>query len=127
MSRPGLKAQGGREATIFDMTPRPEFTPLCDVHHTSMQRKMLEEDSDEIRSYHGCMRRDCTRVFREANGYSDIVEGQFDESRTSVRICPACSAVLYLAEVDRSLKMETWECMGTECDYSEEFPSPSAR
>lgn len=88
---------------------------------------MLEEDSDEIRSYHGCDRRDCTRVFRDSSGYADRVDGEFDESRASIRRCPACGAVLYLAEVDRSRKIETWECPQTDCAYSEEFPSPSAR
>ena len=92
-----------------------------------MRRVMLEEDSEEIRSYHACERRDCTRIYRDSNGYSDISAGQFDDSRTSIRPCPLCESVLYLAEVDHSLKIETWECPQATCDYSEEYPSPSAR
>lgn len=88
---------------------------------------MLEEDSQEIRSYHACIRRDCTRVFRDFNGYSDWIEGEFDNSRVSVQTCPRCGAVLYLAEVDHSQKIETWECPRRECDFSEECASPSAR
>ncbi|MGA8162537.1 MAG: hypothetical protein WA399_00825 [Acidobacteriaceae bacterium] len=109
------------------MTSRQKFSPLCDVHHTSMQRRMLEEDSEQIRSYHGCDRPNCTRVFREASGYLDWIDGKFDESRALVRSCPSCGAILYLAEVDESRKIETWECPRTSCDFAEELPSPAAR
>lgn len=109
------------------MTSKQQFAPLCDLHHTFMRRVMLEEDSEEIRSYHACERRDCTRVFRDANGYSDLIEREFNDSRASTRTCPRCGAVLYLAAVDRSQKTETWECPQNECDFYEEYPSPSAR
>lgn len=92
-----------------------------------MQRVMLEEDSEEVRSYHACERRDCTRVFRDSNGYSDRAGGEFDDSRACSETCPRCGAVLYLAAVDRLRKVETWECPQNECDFCEEFPSPSAR
>ena len=88
---------------------------------------MLEEDCEEIRSYHACDRRDCTRVFRDCFGYSDVIDGQFDESRALLKRCPACGAILYLAEVDQSQKIETWECPQVTCGFSEEIPSPSAR
>ncbi len=103
------------------------FSPLCDVHHVFMQRVMLEEDAEEVRSFHACERRDCARVFRECGGYSDWIEGEFDESRSYSRTCPQCGAVLYLAEVDHWQKVETWECARNECNFSEEYPSPSAR
>jgi hypothetical protein len=109
------------------MSSRQRFSPLCDVHHVSMQRVMLEEDSEEIRSYHGCERRDCTRVFRDSNGYSDWIGGEFENSRTLTRTCPQCGGVLYLASVDHSQKVETWECPEDMCDFTEEDPSPSAR
>lgn len=109
------------------MTSRQEFSPLCDVHHTSMRRGMLEEGSDEIRSYHGCERRDCTRVFRDSSGYSDWIDGRFDESRVLVRNCPACGAILYIAEVNQARKIETWECPRTGCEFSEDSSSPAAR
>lgn len=109
------------------MTSRQQFSPLCDLHHVPMRRVMLEEDSEEVRSYHACLRRDCTRVFRESNGYSDWTEGEFDSSRASVRTCPQCGAVLYLAEVDHSQKIETWECPQKECDFSNECLPPSGR
>jgi len=70
-----------------------------------MRRVMLEEDSEEVRSYHACERRDCTRVFRDSGGYSDWIEGGFDESRSYRQTCPRCGAFLYLAEVDRSQKL----------------------
>lgn len=109
------------------MTSTQKFSPLCDVHHTSMRRGMLEEDSEEIRSYHGCERRDCTRVFRDAFGYLDWIDGRFDESRALRRNCPDCGAVLYLAEVDASRKIETWECPHLNCTFVEEIPSPASR
>lgn len=114
---------------IFSMTPRQQFSPLCDVlqHHTSMQRRMLEEDSEATHSFHACGRRDCMRVFRDSGGYSDRIEGKFDHARAEVRVCPSCGAVLYLAEGDRLRKTETWECAKTGCEYSEGARSPSAR
>lgn len=92
-----------------------------------MRRVMREGDREEVRSYHACERRDCTRIFRDFDGYTDLIQGGFDASRASVRRCPRCGAVLYLAEVDRSQKIETWECPQKECDFSEECASPSAR
>lgn len=109
------------------MTSRQQFSPLCDVHHASMRRMMLEEDSEEIRSYHGCGRRDCSRVFRDSSGYLDWIDGKFDESRALVRNCPSCGAILYLAEVDQSRKIETWECPRMSCTFAEEIPSPASR
>ncbi len=109
------------------MTSKQQFSPLCDVHHVPMRRVMLEEDSEDVRTYHACQRRDCTRVFRDSNGYSDWIEGRFDGSRSSTRVCPRCKAVLYLAEVNHSQKVETWECPRNECSFSEDDPSPSAR
>jgi len=109
------------------MTSRQQFSPLCDLHHVSMRRVMLEEESEEVRTYHACQRRDCTRVFRDFDGYSDLIQGGFDSSRASVRTCPQCGAVLYLAEVDCSQKIETWECPRKECDFSGDSASPSAR
>lgn len=109
------------------MTSRQQFSPLCDLHHTFMRRVMREEDREEVRSYHACERRDCTRIFRDFDGYTDLIQGGFDASRASARRCPRCGAVLYLAEVDRSQKIETWECPQKECDFSEECASPSAR
>ena len=88
---------------------------------------MLEEDSEEIRSFHACGRRDCTRIFRESAGYQDFIEGAFDDSRSSVQRCPRCESVLYLAEVDHSQKIETWECPQSDCDFSQDRSSPSAR
>lgn len=109
------------------MTSRQQFSPLCDVHHASMRRVMLEEDCEEIRSYHGCDRRDCSRVFRDSCGYLDRIEGRFDESRALVRNCPTCGSILYLAEVDASRKIETWECPCIRCNFGEEIPSPASR
>ncbi|HLI03071.1 MAG TPA: hypothetical protein VKU93_02265 [Terracidiphilus sp.] len=109
------------------MSSRQRFSPLCDLHHTSMKRMMLEEDTDEIRSFHACVRPGCTRVFRDAIGYLDWIEGAFDRSRTSVRKCPRCGSILYLAEVDRLRKIETWDCPQGDCDCSEDHPSPAAR
>jgi ribosomal protein S27AE len=88
---------------------------------------MLEEDSEEIRSFHACGRPDCTRIFRDSVGYFDFVEGDFDHSRSSVQRCPRCGSALYLADVDHSQKIETWECPQTGCGFLEDHPSPSAR
>ena len=109
------------------MTSRQQFSPLCDLHHVAMRRVMQEEDSEQVRSYHACGRRDCTRIFRDFDGYTDLIQGNFDDSRAAARTCPKCRAVLYLAEVDHSQKMETWECPQNECDFSEKHVSPSAR
>lgn len=109
------------------MTSRQQFSPLCDLHHTFMRHVMLEDDSDKVRAYHACERRDCTRVFRDSDGYADLIQGGFDDSRASVRTCPRCGSVLYLAEVNQTRKIETWECPQKECDFSEEYASPSAR
>ena len=109
------------------MTPKQQYSPLCDLHHVPMQRLMLEEDSEDVRSYHACQRRDCTRIFRDFDGYTDLIEGAFDSSRATIRACSRCGAVLYLAEVDRLQKIEIWECPQKECSSSEEYPSPSAR
>jgi hypothetical protein len=108
------------------MASRQQFSPLCDVHHTSMRRLMLEEDSEEVCSYHSCERPHCTRVFRDCSGYMDW-NGAFDRSREFVKRCPTCGAILYLAEVDEVRKMETWECPRDGCDFSEEFPTLAAR
>jgi hypothetical protein len=111
-----------------NMVSKQEFSPLCDLHHTSMQRVVIEEvASKESQSFHECERRDCSRIYREGNGYSDIVDGQFDNSRAHVRVCPACEGVLYLVEVDRVLKIENWECPQMSCNYMEKTPSPSSR
>lgn len=88
---------------------------------------MLEEDSEEIRSFHACGRPDCTRVFRDSIGYLDFIEGEFDSSRASKQRCAQCESVLYLAEVDQMRKLETWECSQADCDFSTEHASPSAR
>ena len=106
---------------------KEQFLPLCDLHHTSMQRMMLEEDSVDVRSCHHCDRPGCTRVFRESNGYSDFIDGEFDDSRASIRTCPQCGGILYLAEVDRSQKLETWECPVAGCEFSHDDSSPAAR
>jgi hypothetical protein len=92
-----------------------------------MQRMMLEEDAPELLSFHACGRPDCTRVFRDSIGYLDFIEGRFDHSRASVKSCPQCGSILYLAEVDHSRKIEIWECLYDECDFSQDHPSPSAR
>ena len=88
---------------------------------------MLEEDSEQVRSYHACERRDCTQVFRDSIGYSDMIEGRFDESRSFTKLCPVCGSILYLAEVDHQQKVETWECPQSECSHLEQRRSPSAR
>jgi ssDNA-binding Zn-finger/Zn-ribbon topoisomerase 1 len=108
--------------------PKTEFFPLCDLHHCAMRRVMLEESpSEETKSFHQCERRDCNRIFRDGQGYSDFAEGQFDASRSSSRRCPICSGTLYLAEVDQTLKAETWECAEMECGYTENILSPASR
>lgn len=115
------------ETNVAVTCSQPTAPALCDLHHTSMERMMLEEDTEEIRSYHRCGRRDCTRVFRDSVGNLDLIDGKFDDSRTSVRTYPRCGSILYLAEVDRSRKIETWECPQTQWDFSQDHPSPSAR
>jgi hypothetical protein len=108
--------------------PKMKFFPLCDLHHCPMRRVMLEESpSVEPQSFHQCERRDCHRIFREGHGYSDFADGQFDGSRSSSRECPICRGTLYLAEVNRALKVETWECAEIVCGFSEDVPSPSSR
>ena len=107
---------------------KTRFSPLCDLHHCAMRRVMLEESqSEETGSFHQCERRDCDRIFRDGYGYSDFVSGQFDASRTSSRECPLCTGTLYLAEVDQTLKVETWECAEVGCHYAEDTSSPSSR
>lgn len=101
------------------MSSRQRFSPLCDVHHVLMPAVVHEEDSEEVRTYHECQRRDCNRIFRDSNGYSDRTDGEFDEFRSSFRKCPQCGSALYLAEVERSRKTETWECSQKECDFCE--------
>lgn len=89
---------------------------------------MLEESpSEETRSFHQCERRDCNRIFRDGYGYSDFAAGEFDASRISSRECPLCGGALYLAEVDQTLKVETWECAAADCYYTEDISSPSSR
>jgi len=108
--------------------PKMTFFPLCDLHHCPMRHVMLEGSaSNENQSFHQCERRDCKRVFRDGNGYSDFADGQFDVSRPSSRACPICGGTLYLAEVDRVLKVETWECAELECKFTEDVPSPASR
>jgi hypothetical protein len=109
------------------MTSRQQFSPLCDLHHVPMRRVMLEEDSENVRTYHACERRDCTRVFRDSDGYSDWIDGRFSDSRVSARACPMCGAVLYLAEADSIGKLEIWECPRDACNFLCEYPSPSGR
>jgi len=108
--------------------PKINFFPLCDLHHCPMPRLMLDESAaDASQSFHQCQRRDCRRIFRGGLGYSDFADGQFDTSRSSSRECPTCGGTLYLAQVNRALKVETWECAELECDFSEDVPSPSSR
>jgi ssDNA-binding Zn-finger/Zn-ribbon topoisomerase 1 len=105
-----------------------QFFPLCDLHHGSMRRVMLEESaSEETDSFHQCERRDCSRIFRAGLGYSDFGEGRFDASRVSYRQCPACGGTLCLVEVNRALKIELWECTEMECNYNTEILSPASR
>lgn len=104
------------------------FFPLCDLHDSPMRRLMLEEtETVNALSFHQCERIGCSRIFRDGDGYSDFVDGWFDDSRASVRVCPVCGAALYLAEVDHLKKIEIWECPGADCHYSKEGPSPSSR
>jgi len=108
--------------------PKMSFFPLCDLHHGPMRRVMLEESaSEETQSFHQCVRRDCHRIFRDGHGYSDFADGQFDATRASSRECPICGGTLYLAEVDRALKVESWECAEVQCVYTEDVASPSSR
>jgi hypothetical protein len=112
----------------MDQHPKLSFLPLCDLHHRSMRRVMLEgPESEGTQSFHQSERRDCERVFRDGRGYSDFVAGQFDPSRSSSRSCPTCERTLFLAEVNRVRKVETWECAETECDFGQDVPSPSSR
>jgi ssDNA-binding Zn-finger/Zn-ribbon topoisomerase 1 len=108
--------------------PKMEFSPLCDLHHCAMRRVMLQESApDESQSFHQCERRDCNRIFRDGHGYSDFADGRFDGSRLSARQCPICGGTLYLAEVNRTRKLETWECAEMKCDHTEDASSPSSR
>jgi ssDNA-binding Zn-finger/Zn-ribbon topoisomerase 1 len=108
--------------------PKESFFPLCDLHHFAMRRVMLEgSETQNSASFHQCERRDCTRIYREGDGYSDFARGQFDASRAIARLCPTCGATLYLAEVDHVRKTETWECAEEGCDYSQEISSPASR
>lgn len=112
----------------MDYHPKVNFFPLCDLHHCPMQRVMLEGSAaEETQSFHQCERRNCNRIFRDGKGYSDFSEGQFDASRLASRGCPICGGALYLAEVDHALKIETWECAQSGCDYTEDILSPSSR
>lgn len=86
---------------ILALMSRQQFSPLCDLHHTSLHRLMLEEELEDIRAYYACDRRGCIRVFRDSNGYSDWIDGEFDDSRASRRICRRCEGALYPAGVDR--------------------------
>src|SRR5579872_3632614 len=108
--------------------PKTQFSPLCDLHHCPMRRVMLEEPgAQDTQTHHQCERRDCNRIFRGGYGYSDFSDGQFDGSRVSSRECPRCGGILYLAEVDRAQKVETWECTENTCNYTEDASSPSSR
>src|SRR5208337_2281871 len=112
----------------MDNHPKMMFYPLCDLHHCPMRRVKLEESaSEESPSFHQCERRDCNRIFRGGLGYSDYLDSHFDESRPSSRECRICGGTLYLAAVNRTLKVETWECVEMECVYTEDVSSPSSR
>lgn len=107
---------------------RIPFFPLCDLHHCPMRHVMLEASAtEENQSLHQCERRDCHRIFRDAHGYLDFVDGRFDASRLSSRKCPKCRGLLYLSEVNHALKVETWECAQIACNFSQDIPSPSTR
>ncbi len=108
--------------------PKAEFFPMCDLHHSPMRRVMLEgPEAEAMECFHQCERRDCSRIYRSGHGYADFEGGIFDQSRASSRNCPVCGATLYLAEVNRTLKVETWECTEVGCTFSEDDPSPSSR
>ena len=108
--------------------PRASFFPLCDLHHAPMRRLMIERpEPEDSESFHQCQRSDCSRIFRDGYGYADFADGHLDDSRMSSRTCPACGATLYLAEVDHTRKIETWECTGSDCDYNREDSSPASR
>jgi ssDNA-binding Zn-finger/Zn-ribbon topoisomerase 1 len=108
--------------------PKMTFFPLCDLHHCAMRPVMLEGSAaEETRPFHQCERRDCDRIFRDGEGYTDFAGGRFDQSRLSSRECPTCGGTLYLSEVDHTLKVETWECAELECDFSEDTHSPPSR
>lgn len=112
----------------MDHRPKACFFPLCDLHHIPMRRVMLEGTAaEETQSFHQCERSNCNRIFRDGQGYSDFAEGCFDSSRLSDRKCSLCGGTLYLSEVDHALKVETWVCTETGCDYTEETRSPSSR
>ncbi len=53
-------------------------------------------------------------------------DGLMDRARL-LGVCPVCGGTLYLADVDRARKVETWECAQTECAHTEDAPSPSSR
>ena len=123
-----IPAIRGRIGDKIMSNPRVSFFPLCDLHHAPMRRLILEEmESESTQSFHQCERRDCSRIFRDRYGYSDFADGHFDAFRGSSRICPKCGATLYLAEVDHTRKIETWECTGEKCDYNQEDSSPASR
>jgi hypothetical protein len=115
------------EAGALTLNSKQRFSPICDLHHTAMRRMMLEEECDDVHSFHACDRPGCTRVFRDFDGYSDLAGSEFDGSRGLLRTCPACGSSLYLAEVDHSRKVETWECPHIGCDFAEDRTSPSAQ
>ncbi len=97
--------------------PKIQFSPLCDLHHSPMQRVMLEASAaNGAQTFHQCERRDCDRIFRDGNGYSDFSDSEFDGARSSSRECPLCGATLCLGEVDRTQKIETWECTEIICE-----------
>jgi len=108
--------------------PESNFKPLCDLHHSPMRSVTLDRPSPvQTQSAYQCERRDCNRIFRDGFGYSDFGEGEYDASRESSRECPTCGGTLFLARVDQSRKVETWECAVTECNYTEDVRSPSGR
>ncbi len=112
----------------MSLHPKTNFNPLCDLHHSPMRRVMLEGSAaEEAESFHQCERRDCDRIFRDGYGYSDFGHGEFDATRVAARQCPTCAGTLYLAEVDHTRKVETWDCAEVGCDHTEEVRSPSGR
>jgi len=53
--------------------PKMTFFPLCDLHHCPMRPVMLEGSAaEETRPFHQCERRDCDRIFRDGEGYTDF-------------------------------------------------------